>query len=238
MPRARYRWIAQVYDLVSGEPVYRVGRRRGIELLHLQPGQRVLDLGCGTGLNFAGLQQRVGPRGRIVGVDASGAMLARARRRARRAGWDNVELLEADATHLDVDRVRHLAGGAVDAALATYALSLMPDWRSAWQGMVAATAPGGRLAVVDMQRPDSAPVFTPLARLACALGGADIDAHPWTAVADDCTEVDQASAWAGHLQIRAGTRRAGSISDEGHPWDADPADWVRRQRRADRRRAG
>lgn len=214
VPLPRYRWIASVYDLVSGEPVYRAGRRRGIELLHLRPGQRVLDLGCGTGLNFGRLQQRIGPRGRVVGVDASSPMLTRARRRARRLGWDNVELLEADATRLDVEDVHELAGGAVDAALATYALSLMPDWGSAWQRMLAVTAPGGRLAVVDMQRPDSAPVFTPLARLACALGGADIDAHPWTAVEDDCAEVDRASAWAGHLQIRAGTRPSRAIRRE------------------------
>lgn len=205
----RYARLAWAYDLTSGEPLYRAGRRLGIDALGLRPGQCVLDVGCGTGLNFPLLVERVGAYGLALGVDASAAMLAQARGRVARAGWANVRLLEADATTLDLVRVRKEAGGPIDAALATYALSLMPDWRAAWRRMHEVVRPGGRLAVVDMQRPDGPAIaLTPLARLATFLGGADIDAHPWTAVESDCTGVTVGRAWGGHLQVRAGTRRA------------------------------
>lgn len=76
---ARYTGGARLYDILSGErPVYRAGRVRGITALHLRPGQQVLDVGCGTGLNFPLLLDGIGSRGAVVGVDASGSMLARA----------------------------------------------------------------------------------------------------------------------------------------------------------------
>lgn len=203
----RYERFAWAYDVMSGEPVYRAGRRLGIDALGLRPGQCVLDIGCGTGLNFPLLAERVGTYGRIVGVDTSAAMLEQARTRVAGAGGENVRLVEADVTTLELVRVRKEAGGPIDAALATYALSLMPDWPAAWQRMRDLVRPGGRLAVVDMQRPDGpANVLTPLARLATFLGGADIDAHPWTAVESDCTAVTVARAWGGHLQVRASTK--------------------------------
>ena len=88
IPRVpRYGPGAQFYDILSLEcPVYRVGRSRAIKLMGLKPGDRVLDIGCGTGLNFQLLRDKVGPQGHVVGVDASAAMLAQARNRAR--NWE------------------------------------------------------------------------------------------------------------------------------------------------------
>jgi len=78
----RYGLGARFYDVLSGErSVYRAGRLRGIAALDLRPGARVLDVGCGTGLNLAPLLGRVGPTGRVVGVDRSDKMLAQARAR-------------------------------------------------------------------------------------------------------------------------------------------------------------
>lgn len=138
-------------------------------------------------------------------------MLEQARRRAGKAGWKNVILLQADAVLLDPAAigaaVREKGGSpASDAALATYSLSLMPEWRQAWANLTALLQAGARVAVVDMQDPEGwARLLAPLARAACALGGADITAHPWRAVEEDCINVIRSSARAGHLQIRAGT---------------------------------
>ncbi|WP_255545954.1 MULTISPECIES: class I SAM-dependent methyltransferase [unclassified Nesterenkonia] len=188
-----------------------------IELLELTAGEQVLDLGCGTGMNFPLLQDQVGPGGRIVGIDRSADMLAQARKKATRQGWDNVILIQADATTLDPAKISTQitrAGGEAlsEAALTTYALSLMQPWQAAWAHMRKLTVEQARLGVLDMQRPTGpSSVLTPLARVACWMGGADIDAHPWTALERDCTDVRATSVRGGHLQVRVGAKTSDAM---------------------------
>lgn len=217
--RDAYDAMAPFYDAFSGEyPVYRAGRLAGIAGLGPEPGARVLDAGCGTGLNFGPLMERVGPGGAVVGIDRSAGMLRRAERRAAAHGWDNVVLVQADLETMAPDRIAALldsvgagvgsgAGSPTSrAGLATYSLSLMPGWRRVAEHLADGLGHGARLCVVDMQRPvGRARWLAPLAELACALGGSDIAAHPWTAVEDRCREVGGASVRGGHLQARWGT---------------------------------
>ncbi|OZE81122.1 ubiquinone biosynthesis protein [Rhodococcus sp. 15-649-2-2] len=201
----KYTTSASLYDVISFEwPVYRAGREAAFELLNLPAGSHVLDLGCGTGLNFAGLQRMIGTTGSITGVDASPQMLEQARRRADRAGWTNVTLIATDATAMTSADLGEQA--PFDAALSTYALSLMTPWRTALDAMIAATRVGGVVAVVDMQRPvGRAAVWTPLAKLACRLGGSDIEAHPWTAMTPLLQDLSTRAVRGGHIQVRVGT---------------------------------
>jgi demethylmenaquinone methyltransferase/2-methoxy-6-polyprenyl-1,4-benzoquinol methylase len=201
----RYTFSARFYDVISGEwPVYRAGRVVGIDLLAPRAGDEVLDLACGTGLNFPHLQRRIGPSGSITAIDISANMLDRARRRVRISGWNNVRLIEADATDVKPETL----GGSdqFDAAICTYGLSLMPHWRCALTWMVETTRDGGRVAVVDMQKPVGwAAVWSPLAQLACQLGGSDINAHPWTQIESSLVDVRAASVRGGHIQARVGS---------------------------------
>ncbi|OZC77908.1 ubiquinone biosynthesis protein [Rhodococcus sp. 06-462-5] len=201
-----YTLSARLYDVISFEwPIYGAGREAAFELLNLPAGSHVLDLGCGTGLNFAGLQRMIGPTGSITGIDASSQMLEQARRRADQAGWDNVTLVAADATALTTADVGETE---FDAALSTYALSLMTPWQAALDAMIAATRVGGVVAVVDMQRPvGRAAIWTPLAKLACRLGGADIEAHPWAAMPERLDTITESAVRGGHIQVRVGRIR-------------------------------
>ncbi|MET1036229.1 MAG: methyltransferase domain-containing protein [Arthrobacter sp.] len=216
--RDAYDAMAPFYDAFSGEyPVYRAGRLAGFAGLCPDPGARVLDAGCGTGLNFGPLLGRLGPGGAVVGIDRSAGMLRRAERRAAAQGWDNIVLVQADLETVGPDRIAALldsagaGSGAARAGLATYSLSVMPGWRRAWEHLAGGLGEGARLCVVDMQRPvGRARWLAPLAEAACALGGSDITAHPWTAVEERCRDVGGASVRGGHVQARWGTLPAAS----------------------------
>ena len=175
--------------------------------MQLGAGDLVVDVGCGTGLNFPLLRRAVTDAGHVVGIDASEPMLATARRRLGGDGA-NVELVAHDATELDVLREsgRPFDGRRADAVLFTYALSLMHPWPQAWAGALTLARPGARVVVVDMARPvGPARLLEPLALLATRAGGADIDAHPWTALEQQCVDVSNASLRGGHVQVWAGT---------------------------------
>ena len=179
--------------------MYLAGRTAGVELLGLRAGDTVLDLGCGTGLSFELLVRAVGPAGHVIGVDASKQMLRVASRRAKRNGWENVHLVLADAT------AGYTLPRQVDAVFSAYALSVMKDADSALERAATFLAPGGRVGIVDMQRPTGAArIFTPLARMACAFGGSDIDAHPWEWLEKRGLDVRRASRCGGHIRIVSG----------------------------------
>ena len=96
----QYRRAASSYDrhMWFARGTYREAVRR----LELRPGQVVLDVACGTGLNFDGIEDGIGPGGRLIGLDLSPEMLALARKRVDAAGWQNVTLVEASAEEAEI----------------------------------------------------------------------------------------------------------------------------------------
>jgi SAM-dependent methyltransferase len=95
---AKYRTRAAAYDRTCG-PTWTI-RERTIAALELQPGQRVLDVACGTGLSLTLLRDRVGEFGHVCGFDHSAEMLVQARARVAAAGWCNVTLFHSAAQAL------------------------------------------------------------------------------------------------------------------------------------------
>jgi SAM-dependent methyltransferase len=138
---AQYRRRAWLYDveLAAFEP-YRVAT---IGKLQLQPGQCVIDVGCGTGLSFERLVRAVGEKGRVIGIEQSPEMLAKARERVARAGWRNVELHEAPAAAARPD-------GPADAALFHFTHDVLRDEASV-ANILAHLKPGARVAACGLQ---------------------------------------------------------------------------------------
>lgn len=136
-----YRYHAYVYDSTRWLILH--GRRRAVDALALRPDSRVLEIGCGTGLNFRYLLEKLDPqRGTLTGADFSDDMLVRARRRTLARGWTNVELVQADASRLEL-------GQTFDAVLFAYSLTMIPDWERAVDCAIANLRRGGRLVVLD-----------------------------------------------------------------------------------------
>lgn len=97
--RSLYDRLAPAYDITAS--IFRpLGARRlqkrAVDLLDLHPGDTVVDLGCGTGVNLPVLANAVGEHGHVVGIDLSSAMLAQARRRTDRHHLSQVTLIQGD----------------------------------------------------------------------------------------------------------------------------------------------
>jgi demethylmenaquinone methyltransferase/2-methoxy-6-polyprenyl-1,4-benzoquinol methylase len=121
-------------------------KRRAARLaLALQLGDRVLDLACGTGLNFPHLRELVGERGHIIGADLTPAMLDIARQLIASKGWQNVDVREADAAYLP------FADASFDKVLISFALTIIPDYVKAIEEVHRVLVPGGRFVALEIQ---------------------------------------------------------------------------------------
>ena len=146
-----YQKQAKDYDQ-SGIHGLEPWRREAVKRLHLKRGDLVVDIGCGTGLNFPWLQKAVGPQGRIIGVDLTDAMLEQARLRVAKEGWKNVELVQADAASYEFP-------AQVNGILSTFALTFIPQAKLVIQNGCRALAPGGQWVVLDMAWPRAWPLW-------------------------------------------------------------------------------
>ncbi|QLK25739.1 class I SAM-dependent methyltransferase [Natrinema zhouii] len=120
------RW-ARLYDLIARRtPGIARLRERAAAACRLEPGDTVVEMGCGTGANLPFLREQVGPEGTVIGIDFTRPVLERAH--AVTAEYDNVHVLQGDATQPPVDRgdVPGTDSG-IDAVLATFVVGMLED---------------------------------------------------------------------------------------------------------------
>jgi ubiquinone/menaquinone biosynthesis C-methylase UbiE len=210
-----YRKKAKHYDVTSrlypvpGYP-QRAQRIQTVQALGLRPGDTVVDIACGTGLNFSLLQRAIGPGGRIIGVDLTDAMLAHARDRVAANGWGNVSLVQSDAAGYDFP-------AEVGGILSTYALSQVPEVAEVIAHGAAALAAGRRWAVLDLKVPDNTPGWLTQLGTATVRPFAWIDEwvmrRPWaairTAVAEELADPSWTELFFGTAFLAAGSKRRG-----------------------------
>jgi arsenite methyltransferase len=120
------------------------GTGNPFSLGELRPGERVVDVGCGAGIDSLIAAKQVGPDGRVIGVDMTPYMLEKARRSAVETGLENVEFEEGYAEALPVE------DGWADVVISNGVLNLMPDKAAALEEMSRVLKPGGRLQIGDI----------------------------------------------------------------------------------------
>jgi phosphatidylethanolamine/phosphatidyl-N-methylethanolamine N-methyltransferase len=133
-----YENIAWGYDLVFG-PTLHPGRVDAIKRMGIKPGDRVLEVGVGTGIN-ADLYP---PDCAVTGIDLSSSMLEKARERVARKGVRNVRLLQMDAASLK------FADDSFDIVYAPYVISVVPDPVAVTREMRRVCRPGGRIVILN-----------------------------------------------------------------------------------------
>jgi len=173
----RYNFSANAYYLLGFmEFAY---RNIGVEALNLKKGDTVVEIGCGTGLNFSLLRKQVGPNGNIIGVDLTPEMLEEADKRIRRNGWQNVTLVQTDAAVYPFPE-------QIDGIISTFALTLVPEYNRIIQKGAAALSLGARFVIVDFKKPDKWPMW--MIKLFVTLTrpfGVSLDIanrHPWESI--------------------------------------------------------
>jgi phosphatidylethanolamine/phosphatidyl-N-methylethanolamine N-methyltransferase len=143
--RRVYRGLSSVYDLTFG-PTLHPGRMQAIGKLKIRPGDRILEVGVGTGINAA----MYPPHCSVTGIDLSASMLERARERLARKGVTNVRLFEMDATALK------FADNTFDVVYAPYVISVVPDPVAVAREMRRVCRPGGRFIFLNHFRSPNA----------------------------------------------------------------------------------
>lgn len=145
--RQRYNRVARFYIFFEWLFLLPPGiRKKAVRFLKLKPGDRVLEVGCGTGRNLSLLHDAIGQEGHVYGVDLSEGMLAKARELCNRQAWDNVTLIRSDAAE-------YIVPEPVDRVFFSLSYNTMPHHREvlhhAWQQL----RPGGYLVIMDAKLP-------------------------------------------------------------------------------------
>jgi len=110
----------------------------------LQAGERVLDIGCGAGMDSLVAAQMVGPEGSVTGIDMTPQMLAKARRAAEELGAGNITYLECEAERMP------FADGSFDVVISNGVIDLIPDKDAVFSEIHRVLVPGGRIQVADV----------------------------------------------------------------------------------------
>lgn len=199
----QYRRRAARYDLELAvlEPV----RRQAIAALALQPGDTVVDVGCGTGLSFEGLLAGVGPTGRVLGIEQSPDMIALARERVAAHHWPNVELVCAPSEEAPA------GPGAAQAALFHFTHDILRHPQALDQAL-ARLAPGARVVAAGLKWapfwawPTNALVWSAALYSVSSLDGLDA---PWSLLAARLTGLEVEPLMFGGAYLARGRLPAG-----------------------------
>lgn len=213
-----YRRRAGNYDL-SANLYYLIGfreakyRKMAVAALKLRTGDAVVELGCGTGLNFAYLVDAVGDEGRVIGIDLTDAMLEKARHRIAKKAWRNVAVVQSDVAE-------YVFPPGIKGVISTFALTLVPEYGQVIGRVAQVLAPGGRLVVLDFKKPTQWPLW--VIKFGVWIThpfGVSMDLaerKPWTAMTKYFPDVSLQEYYGGFVYIATGVKPGSATRPNRH----------------------
>lgn len=127
-------------------------RNKAVNYLALKEGDVVIDLGCGTGLCFPLLIEKIGPNGKLIGVDISSEMLSVAEDKVKSAGWDNVELINSDIENYEFP-------AEINAVISTGVFGYLEQRENVLENINKSLLNNGKVVIVDGKKPERWPSF-------------------------------------------------------------------------------
>lgn len=147
-----YGKISTIYDFISNW-YYKKPRKYAIEKLKLEKGQTVLNLPCGTGVNFKYFQHHLKNSGLILGIDLSDGMLKQAEQKIDKNNWTNIELKLQNATIINQkwldENLKSVEYNKVDVVFCDLGLSGFPEWENIIDNLISILKPGGSIVILD-----------------------------------------------------------------------------------------
>jgi demethylmenaquinone methyltransferase/2-methoxy-6-polyprenyl-1,4-benzoquinol methylase len=166
---------ANVWDFMLSFVGYNLRfRKKAIEKLNINRGSIVLDLACGTGLNFQFIENKIGQQGKIIAIDFSLEMLKKAEEKIRKYGWKNIELLKRNASDFELK-------DEVDAILCTWSMVSISNYEKALKTSTTFLRKNGRFVVLDFKLKSGIKgrIFNPIYKLIFKITNQDITREPW-----------------------------------------------------------
>lgn len=203
-----YRKYAENYDLavkfyhLLGIKIGKY-RKMTVDALELSKGDIVVELGCGTGLNFALVLDKIGPDGKLIGVDITDKMLGQAKKRVEKNYWKNVELVHSDIAKYQFPE-------DVDGIFATGAIQYSPEYDKIIKQGYDALKPGKKIVVMDFKMSQGiGKIFAPLLLYFTKPFGANeeyLKRNVWKSIEKYFEKTSYQEGWGGFLYISVGEK--------------------------------
>jgi len=203
-----YRKYAKNYDFAV--KLYRLlgldidkFRKMAIDALELSRGDTVVELGCGTGLNFARVINAIGTEGKLIGVDITNKMLEMARKKVKENGWKNIELIHSDFTDYQFPN-------ELDGIFATGAIQYSSHFDKIIENGYNALQTGKKFVIVDGKIPQGpARIFASILLNFTKPFGADKEyfkRQAWKSIEKHFEKTTFQEGWGGFLYMSVGTK--------------------------------